>query len=841
MTPSMTPSETLASRLQIGAIDGSQLTPSDIDLLVRDGEVDMGFLPPDVRQRVYSIRKEQAADQWDVNNAASGRPASDPNPYRDFTGRRPEDDPNDPGNIMMARNNAAAQAQLAAEAARAPIASPGTAPMRTQAADYGNDMGSGAGVNSGVANPFGNEAMADNPNINLQYQQWISEGGNPDDADSFRQHLLDIGAPDPGEASRQPGGGGGGGGGGDNAPLPDGGDDPTSMVPEVGDDGRIRYRYGNGALFDPQTGWFQNPDGSIRETPRGRQWDSTANSGEGGYVTDPNYISDRQVDADQRAQDAADRAATRGSGGNTIINYPGGADSQINRNNAQAGAYDAQAANNMARAQSGLYDAQTADLRHRAELGDAEAARALDAQQWTQRRDTRDFENAEAWRSQNRADTLSGRDQQYGLQTRQLDQSDQAATRRMQEDERNFANAEAWRSRNFGEDVRRNDRDYGEGVRRNDQSFGLQEGGLTGRYGGQNTLARDQMEADNLHRDAQLAEQRGEFDRAQTLRERAQGLDEEIQRGNLGVSQGRLGLDTELGRGNLDLQNREFDYKRAQDRYSFIEKTMALRGEADGGDAPIAQQEGNGMLQQYGQPKRLQPPQWDQGPAGAAPIGPDAYGPEQRGGAGRAMPGYMGGAAAGGWNRSGKPADALGAPGDSATMGLAGSAPIGQPQARTAVRTSFQNGGMAPAQPAGIPNIGNGPYQRTLNAPSAGPNAVTPNRLMGRDSAGNPGAAPIGNRPTGADILGSKYLPSGLKSVFNDKAMGSQRASMPYVSAQGYGKLAGTERKALDAALLATGTDPNDYHEERRRLSATTAAPRTSYGAAPIRRQAMYG
>ena len=47
------------------------------------------------------------------------------------------------------------------------------------------------------------ELAASNPDIRGQYDQWRSQradaGEDPTDYQAFRQHLLDMGAPDPGE------------------------------------------------------------------------------------------------------------------------------------------------------------------------------------------------------------------------------------------------------------------------------------------------------------------------------------------------------------------------------------------------------------------------------------------------------------------------------------------------------------------------------------------------------------------------------------------------------------------------------------------------------------------
>ena len=48
------------------------------------------------------------------------------------------------------------------------------------------------------------ELAADNPNIRAQYDEWAplrsQNGEDPTDYQAFRQHLIAIGAPDPGDA-----------------------------------------------------------------------------------------------------------------------------------------------------------------------------------------------------------------------------------------------------------------------------------------------------------------------------------------------------------------------------------------------------------------------------------------------------------------------------------------------------------------------------------------------------------------------------------------------------------------------------------------------------------------
>ena len=47
------------------------------------------------------------------------------------------------------------------------------------------------------------DLTAENPNIRDQYDEWRGQrsqnGEDPTDYQAFRQHLVDIGAPDPGE------------------------------------------------------------------------------------------------------------------------------------------------------------------------------------------------------------------------------------------------------------------------------------------------------------------------------------------------------------------------------------------------------------------------------------------------------------------------------------------------------------------------------------------------------------------------------------------------------------------------------------------------------------------
>jgi hypothetical protein len=51
--------------------------------------------------------------------------------------------------------------------------------------------------------PSFQDLAQDNPNLRQQYDEWrdarAQEGSDPTDYQAFRQHVVDMGAPDPGE------------------------------------------------------------------------------------------------------------------------------------------------------------------------------------------------------------------------------------------------------------------------------------------------------------------------------------------------------------------------------------------------------------------------------------------------------------------------------------------------------------------------------------------------------------------------------------------------------------------------------------------------------------------
>ena len=84
------------------------------------------------------------------------------------------------------------------------------------------------------------------------------------------------------------------------------------------------------------------------------------------------------------------------------------------------------------------------------------------------------------------------------------------------------------------------------------------------------------------------------------------------------------------------------------------------------------------------------------------------------------------------------------------------------------------------------------------------------------------------------DILNSRYTPPALKRTFGGQNIGAFHSALPQVSAQGYARLMPSERQALGAAVQATGTNPADYEENRRQLTANARGAGTSYRPPPL-------
>ena len=152
------------------------------------------------------------------------------------------------------------------------------------------------------------------------------------------------------------------------------------------------------------------------------------------------------------------------------------------------------------------------------------------------------------------------------------------------------------------------------GSQRQDLQANLQRAQATGYYGGAPTMERElalsASDRANLASMAQVAETAAtialrmgdqaeaqrQFDKAQLLRERAQGFGEEMGRGQLGLGQraqtlseelgrGQFGLQErsqalseELGRGRLGLEQAQFQFARERSPASAISRTFGLRG-----------------------------------------------------------------------------------------------------------------------------------------------------------------------------------------------------------------------------------------------------------------------
>lgn len=209
-------------------------------------------------------------------------------------------------------------------------------------------------------------------------------------------------------------------------------------------------------------------------------------------------------------------------------------------------------------------------------------------------RQRQDFEQMAFW--QNREDALRRQADDLAFRRDQLDfereklpfqQGEREAEFRFRQGEREAQQA-------FGRENREAELAFRRG-----QSLGFFDGAPTlEREFGERQQNRADMEAaaNAAYRQAELALRRGDQEEARRQFDIAQRLREQVQLGQLGLEGRRVGLEEELGRGRLGLESElgrrraaleeaRFARESAQDPYSFIEKTLALRG---GGAAPTA-------------------------------------------------------------------------------------------------------------------------------------------------------------------------------------------------------------------------------------------------------------
>ena len=269
----------------------------------------------------------------------------------------------------------------------------------------------------------------------------------------------------------------------------------------------------------------------------------------------------------------------------------------------RAGAYDAAAANNMARAQSGLYDAQAALARAQAEGDAAKIAMAQAELEQRQRQFDLTTQENQARREQDAALARMASEQraaEFGV-----GQTGYYGGAPTMEREKLISDAERQNLQllasigNQAAQIRLREIEQAESALQNRRQFGLQEGGLTGYYGGLDgqgrpTLARSQFELsqEQSRGAAALAGQRFGFEqemgRGQLgLSTRQQGFTEEQGRGAAALAGQRFGLESELGRGGLDLQRQAQRWQQARDPFSATAKAQMLRG-GDFGAAPTS-------------------------------------------------------------------------------------------------------------------------------------------------------------------------------------------------------------------------------------------------------------
>lgn len=312
---------------------------------------------------------------------------------------------------------------------------------------------------------------------------------------------------------------------------------------------------------------------------------------------------------------------------------------------------------------------------------------------------------------------------------------------------------------------------------------------------GRSTLEREKLLADtdraNLQAQVDMAERlarialaEGDQQEAARQFDRSQALKEEIERGTLSLNRDRFGLESELGRGRLDLERQQFELDKMRDPASFIFKAYASRGI----QPPAEPSTGNALGMQPQQmataapmANRIQPP--------AMPDGGMALMQE----AGRIPPPQMPPQptmVGGGWR------------GPEANGVAATTGPVMEAQQMSAIQPPLMPG----QQPARI------------LPPQMPATAIQPPRM----------ATSALDRPlTFDDVERSGNNLPGLSMAMQGKALPSYRPAggTPLISQQGYNRLTGTEKQGLRALVQATGSDPDDYLEESKRLSQTGSAP----------------
>lgn len=651
-----------------------------------------------------------------------------------------------------------------------------TGPPRLPVSRYGTSRLLGA---ASMPAPGGNPTpdvvgagLQDNPNLQQQYQEWAAQAQDPNDMAAFDQHLRAIGAPGlPGYGeSPQP----------DDGPQPDKGGPDYGFGPPTPRPGYDPYGGDGGGYYDPYGGDVNPAD--VNVPGPGQQGNVPPGTMLGPPSPGPNPADDYRQTTLPNGHVITEHRARYAGGDERWEPVSGGVapprEAPIGRGGtavhitnpalqpAQAAYMDAQTQDRLAKAQSGLYEAQA------------------------------EYQRAQATRD---AATIEQARQHLAEQQRQFDI---VQTRGTQVNERDFVNQEAWRSQNRADQQRQQaiqnaQQEFRDNLATRGQDFAEQ----------QFTRRMQENERDFANAEAWRSQ-----NRADTLAGRQQqfGLDEAGVTGTYGGAQteaarrARFGeglseagvtgsyggaptLAAELGRGNLDLAREQQRFQQAQNPYSWIDRARLARGETPGGGGGLfGAPQGNdatSLLQGEGAPPGLRAAFG--GSLGSAPARLQPYG-------------------------SPVPLEANTFQAEP------------QPDYRMGIRSELPSSGgpefndsrnmmefRRPTQALGLGGYSNAqPKQGLL---SRGAPAVGAFRGLGIHSV-----------PAAAQTLQAEPAAPG-------GGLGPPRASLPYLSAQGAGRLLPSERGGLNTLLTATGTNPEDYWNEQRRLSQTSTAPQTRY------------
>ena len=444
-----------------------------------------------------------------------------------------------------------------------------------------------------------------NPDVDAQYVEWrdarYEAGEDPYDMEAFREHLIGIGAPDPAEAAVSPYG-----------------DAPTGPPAE-----QPVYREEPQPVYPEEEPYPEEEEGPYGGPPTGDEEEEEEEGGPvyptgpgesqigsripvpgGGLVVigwqkgewDPETQDYRRAPKYQFVPDRAPRAPRE----------PQAPDPS------RAAAYDAAAANNLARAQSGLYDAQTNLAEAQASRIPADIEQAFAELEEKQRQFDLVTQENQARREQDAAiarQTSEQRAAEFGVtQTGYYGGAPTLAREELvSRNEREDLLARA-RVGDLQAQVRLREIDQAETRRQNERQFGLQESAVSGYYGAAPTLGRERQDADIAYQKGQLALQQGNQAEAKRQFDLSQQLKEKAQRDELGLAQG--GLTGYYG-GKSTLAREAQEFTQARDPFSATAKAQMLRGAGPEERTPAARSQQN---------QREYEPAYQEEP-------PDLYGP----------------------------------------------------------------------------------------------------------------------------------------------------------------------------------------------------------------------